>query len=99
MKKIVVTFLTACIGGAVAIGSYKLMEDKYMDGLSLQEKQKMYFANNPLNINSAAGEVNFVQAAAAVTPAVVHINTTYENTASSGRRSSPSDLFDEFFGV
>jgi serine protease Do len=36
----------------------------------------MMFANNPVKISSA-GTVDFVQAAAAVSPAVVHIKTTY----------------------
>jgi serine protease Do len=100
MKKIIITLLTACVGGAVAIGAYKLMENKYMDGLTLEEKQKIHFANNPLNIVSTPGDVNFVQAAAAVTPAVVHINTTYDNasTESSRGQRSPFDMFDEFFG-
>jgi serine protease Do len=99
MKKIIMTLLTACVGGAVAIGAYKLMENKYMDGLTLEEKQKIHFANNPLNITSSPGDVNFVQAAAAVTPAVVHINTTYDNKGSSGGQGSPFDMFDQFFGA
>jgi len=101
MKKIIITLLTACVGGAVAIGAYKLMENKYMDGLTLEEKQKIHFANNPLNIVASPGDVNFVQAAAAVTPAVVHINTTYDNSnsgSSSRGQRSPFDMFDEFFG-
>jgi Do/DeqQ family serine protease len=100
MKKIIITLLTACVGGAVAIGAYKLMEDKYMDGLTLAEKQQLYFANNPLNVGSVPGDVNFVQAAAVVTPAVVHINTTYENSGQSrGRQQNPfGDMFDDFFG-
>src|ERR1700754_64579 len=99
MKKILITLLTACVGGAVAIGAYKLMENKYMDGLTLEEKQKIHFANNPLNIVSTPGDVNFVPAAAAVTPAVVHINTTYDNSnggSSSRGQRSPFDMFDEF---
>lgn len=98
MKKILITLLTACVGGAVAIGAYKIMENKYMDGLTLEEKQKIHFASNPLNITSSPGDVSFVQAAAAVTPAVVHINTTYGNrNASSG--SPFGDMFDQFFGA
>jgi len=98
MKKIIITLLTACVGGAVAIGAYKLMENKYLDGLTFEEKQKIHFTSNPLNIASSPGEVNFVQAAAAVTPAVVHINTTYDR-GSSGGQSNPFDMFDQFFGA
>ncbi len=102
MKKIIVTLLTACVGGAVAIGAYKLMENQQVNGLSLDEKQKLYFANNPANITSSVGAVDFVQAAAAVTPAVVHINTTYEGQSSTrqgGSQQEMGDLFDQFFGA
>ena len=97
MKKIGLTLLTAFVGGAVAIGSYKLIEDKYSDGLTFEEKQKVYFANNPTPIVSSANNLDFTQAAAAVTPAVVHIKTTY---TSSARRPNDAfeDMFEDFFG-
>ncbi|WP_423147577.1 Do family serine endopeptidase [Rubrolithibacter danxiaensis] len=99
MKKIGITLLTAFVGGAVAVGSYKLIETKYADGASLEEKQKVYFANNPLNITSSAGDVDFVQAAAAVTPAVVHIKTTYSGSSASNQGGDPfEDMFNDFFG-
>ena len=104
MKKIGVTLLTAFIGGAVAIGGYKLVESKYADKMSIEERQKVYFTNNPLNVSSA-GQVDFVQAASAVTPAVVHIQTTYGNTNASSRGRSGGgggdpfdDMFRDFFG-
>src|SRR6476661_5442340 len=101
MKKIGLTFLTACIGGAVAIGAYKLVENKYDQGLTFEEKQKVYFANNPTpEITSSTGDLDFTQAAAAVTPAVVHIKTTYTNApgGSSGGRDPFEDMFEDFFG-
>jgi len=97
MKKIGITLLTAFVGGAVAIGGYKLAETKYADSLGLEERQKVYFANNPLNVSSA-GDVDFVQAAGVVTPAVVHIKTTYENSASNGMGDPMEDMFRDFFG-
>ena len=96
MKKIGITLLTALVGGAVAIGGYRLIEDKYADSRSLEEKQQLYFANNPVNVASSAGSVDFVQAAAAVTPAVVHIKTTY--SGSRGSADPFEDMFDDFFG-
>ncbi len=97
MKKFGVTFLAACLGGAVAIGSYKLIEDKYQDSLSFEDKQKVYFANSPSpSVNSSTGELDFTQAAAIVTPAVVHIKTTYNNPSAS--RDQMQDMFEEFFG-
>lgn len=99
MKKIGITLLTAIFGGAVAIGGYKLIETKYADNLSLDERQKVHFANNPVNVSSA-GDVDFVQAAGIVTPAVVHIKTTYDGSAQSngGGGDQMEDMFREFFG-
>jgi serine protease Do len=95
MKKIGLTVFAAFLGGAVAIGAYKLLE-RNTDSYSLTEKQNMMFANNPVKISSA-GTVDFVQAAAAVSPAVVHIKTTYGNKSNDNGGSSVEDLFD-FFG-
>ena len=100
MKKIGITFLTACLGGAVAIGSYKLIEDKYTDGMTFEEQQKVHFTNNPApNIASSTGELDFTQAAAAVTPGVVHIKTTYNGkSAQSESQDQFGDMFEDFFG-
>lgn len=97
MKKIGLTLLTAFVGGAMALGTYKVFEKKYADNMSLEDKQSVYFANNKAyaNITSSAGEADFTQAAAAVTPAVVYIRTSY--TASSGGNSQ-QDMMDRMFG-
>ena len=97
MKKIGLIVFAAFLGGAVAIGAYKLLE-RTNDGYSLTEKQNMMFANNPVKISSA-GTVDFVQAAAAVSPAVVHIKTTYGSSDSNGQASSGdmADMFEQFF--
>lgn len=99
MKKIGITLLTAFVGGAVALGAYKFMENKSADNMTLEERQKVYFTSNPVNVSSA-GDVDFVQAAAAVTPAVVHIQTTYDNTSSRGGGGADpfEDMFRDFFG-
>jgi serine protease Do len=100
MNKIGVTFLTACLGGVFAIGSYKLIETKFQDGGTFEEKQKVYFTNNPSpTINSSSGELDFTIAAAMVTPAVVHIKTTYSNSGQGNLgRDQMQDLFEDFFG-
>lgn len=95
MKKIGLTFLIALIGGVIALGGYKLFERKQLNKLGFEERQEVHFANNPLNINSSAGNPDFTQAAAAVIPGVVHIVTTYENDS---RGSGSFDMFD-LFGV
>ena len=96
MKKFGLTLLTAFIGGAMALGTYKVFENKYADNMTFQEKQKVYFASNPsAPITSSAGEVDFTQAAAAVTPAVVYIRVTYSNTSNG---NSDQDQLQQLFG-
>jgi len=86
----------AFIGGAAAIGGYKLLEPKN-DSLSFQEQQNVLFASNPKV--ASTGAVDFVEAAAAVSPAVVHIKTSYTGVSGSADRSgSPFDMFEDFFG-
>ncbi|MDB5135885.1 MAG: Do family serine endopeptidase, partial [Mucilaginibacter sp.] len=99
MKKFGLTVLTAFIGGALALGTYKVIEHKYADGMSIEDKQKVYFTNNPLPSSnlSSAGELDFTQAAAEVTPAVVYIRTTYASQASSGQ-DQMQQLFGDMFG-
>lgn len=97
MKKIGLIVLAAFLGGAVAIGAYKLLE-RNSDSYTLEEKQNSMFANNPIKIASS-GSVDFVQAAAAVSPAVVHIKTTYGNKSSDDNANGGSmeDMFEQFF--
>ncbi|MFD1629595.1 Do family serine endopeptidase [Pseudopedobacter beijingensis] len=100
MKSIGLTLLTAFVGGAVAIGAYKLFEDKSIGNLSLDERQKVYFANNPSKLVSSTGSLDFTAAAAAVSPGVVHVRTTYNRSASSrqGGGDPFGDMFEDFFG-
>src|SRR5690554_5634460 len=99
MKKIILTLLIALVGGLIAVSAYKIFENKQTDKLSFEERQQAHFANNPLSIISSAGNPDFTQAAAAVSPAVVHIVTTYESKGNSrGGQASPFDMFEEFFG-
>ncbi len=100
IKTLGLTLLTAFVGGAVAIGAYKLFEDKSISGLSLDEKQKIYFANNPSKIVSSTGSLDFTAAAAVVSPGVVHVRTTYNRSGSSPRQGSDpfGDMFEDFFG-
>ncbi|TCC97621.1 PDZ domain-containing protein [Pedobacter hiemivivus] len=93
MKRIGLIALAAFIGGAAALGGYKWMEHKNDNLLSFADQQKVLFASNAKI--SSAGAVDFVEAAAAVSPAVVHIKTSYSGGGE--RSSSPMDMFD-FFG-
>ncbi len=94
MKKIGLIVLAGFIGGAVSIGAYKFLERK-QTGMSLEEKQNVLFANNPLKVSSA-GAVDFIQASAAVSPAVVHIRTTFSSAGN--KEGSPFDMMEELFG-
>jgi serine protease Do len=97
MKKIGLIVLAAFLGGAVAVGAYKLLE-RNNDSFSLTEKQNMMFANNPIKVGSS-GAVDFVQAAAVVSPAVVHIKTTYGNNSSDDNSGGGmDDMLEQFFG-
>lgn len=97
MKKIGLIVLAAFLGGAVAIGAYKLLE-RNSDGLSLAQKQNLMFANSPLKVSST-GAVDFVEAAAMVSPGVVHIKTTYQSRVSDASGGGGmQDMFEQFFG-
>lgn len=94
MKKFGLTVFTAFLGGAMAIGAYKVIENNRESNMSFEDRQKVYFASNKEQpIVSSAGSVDFTEAAAAVTPAVVYIRTTYSQTGGSGQ-----DEMDQFFG-
>src|SRR5699024_7803515 len=101
MKKIGITLLIALVGGVIAIGGYKLLEKKDYEALTIEEKQNVFYTNNPkgANIKSSTGNLDFTEAAEAVSPGVVNINVTIKQQGR-GRRGggSPFDMFDEFFG-
>src|SRR5690606_33502959 len=77
------------------------LENKQNEQMTFEEKQKVYFANNPgAEITSSTGNPDFTQAAAAVSPGVVHIKVTMTARGSQrGGGSSPFDMFEEFFGM
>ncbi|MBV8391098.1 MAG: Do family serine endopeptidase [Mucilaginibacter sp.] len=98
MKKFGLTILTAFLGGALALGAYKVIENKYADNMSIEDKQKVYFTNNPLSNNgSSDAPTDFTVAAAEVTPAVVYIRTTYKSQDNSGQ-DQMQQLFGDMFG-
>lgn len=99
MRKIGLTLLTAFVGGAMALGAYKLIENKYAANMSIEDKQKVYFTSNPLPSTSvsSAGQVDFTEAAAEVTPAVVYIRTTYQSQDNRGQ-DQMQQLFGDMFG-
>ncbi|MDP9081951.1 MAG: Do family serine endopeptidase [Bacteroidota bacterium] len=105
MKKFGLTLLTAFVGGAMALGAYKVIENKYADNMSFEDKQKVYYATSnrltpapAVTGLSSAGSVDFTEAAAAVTPAVVYIRTTYSDQSDNDKQSKMQQMFGEMFG-
>ncbi len=100
MKKLGLTLITAFVGGAMALGSYKLIENKYASNMSFEDKQKVYFASNHLTAPtvSSTGMADFTEAAAAVTPAVVYIRTTYSSKGQDDQQSQMQRMFGDMFG-
>ena len=47
MKKLGITLLAAIVGGMIAVGVFKLFENKQMDNMTFEERQNVYYANNP----------------------------------------------------
>ena len=85
------------------MGAYKVIENRYNANMSFEDKQKVYFASNhiaPAASNlSSSGQPDFVQAAAAVTPAVVYIRTTYGSQAEGNdQQSQLQQMFGQMFG-
>ena len=100
MKKVGLSLMTAILGGAIAVGAYKMVEVKNTDASTFEDRQKVYFASNHIApLVSSAGTVDFTQAAAAVTPAVVYIRTTYSSQQSSGGQDQMEQMFGDMFGM
>jgi Do/DeqQ family serine protease len=98
-RKVGITLLTAIVGGAVAIGAYKLVETNQLGNMGIEDRQGLYFTNNPSAVNSDLSSLDFTQAAAAVSPGVVHVRTTYSrNMARGGGNDQLGDMFEDFFG-
>ncbi len=94
--------LSAILGGGVAVGSYKLLEEETTNA-SITQEQVLYpnvrYTSEMRSSTSIVPEgINFVKAAQVSTPAVVHVMTEYSAIASS-RGSNPMDQFlREFYG-
>ncbi len=101
MKKIGLSLMTAILGGTIAVGAYKAVETKNTDASTFEDRQKVYFASNHIApLLSSAGTVDFTQAAAAVTPAVVYIRTTYSASAQGGGgQDQMEQMFGDMFGM
>ena len=80
MKKIGLTILAALLGSALAFGGIRINEDTLVKGGG----QSINYSRNL----SGVGQVDFTEAAAAVTPAVVYIRVTYGSQENGGQDGS-----------
>jgi len=93
--------LSAVMGGGVAVGSYKLLEDENIVSSEQQQYPNVRYTSDMRSSNTIVPEgLNFVKAAQVSTPAVVHVMTEYSgNSSTAERNSGPMDPFlREFFG-
>ena len=90
MRNTVIVVLIAVLSAALAIAGYRFFEDRQQIGPIGLDEQQVQFVNRQGSGISSAGNPDFVRAAAMVTPAVVHINTTFAGTG--------SNIVYDFFG-
>ena len=93
MKKAAFALLIALISAALAIAGYRYFDKKNSPYYYTAENPEIRFVNNLENVNASAANPDFIQAAAAVAPAVVHIKTVYSGS------SSGAGSFEDLFGA
>ncbi|SMD35073.1 Do/DeqQ family serine protease [Reichenbachiella faecimaris] len=88
------------LGGIVALGGYQLVKEDQVRVIQA-ESQPVRFSNYELDSSAmiVPEGLNFVYAAKAVTPGVVHIRSTFEGTSRMGQGTNQFDeYFRQFFG-
>lgn len=94
-------FGSAILGGGVAVGGYKLLEPAPVVAPQVlaSDPQVRYTSQMRSTPYAVPEGLNFVAAAAAVTPAVVHVTTEYAAAPTSEQRQMQMDPFlRQFFG-
>ena len=88
--------LSAVMGGGIAIGGYKLLDDQEQAQQVQLQNQNVRYSSLLRNSDVKVPEgLNFITAAETVTPAVVHVTTEYGVQASRGG-SRQRDMMDPF---
>ncbi|GAA4435866.1 trypsin-like peptidase domain-containing protein [Pontibacter saemangeumensis] len=90
MKSAGLVLFIALLSAALAIAGYRYVDNRGRSIDVFAKGQKVSFVSDQTPSKSSAGNPDFVQAAAAVIPAVVHIKTTFEGA---------SDTFYDLFGA
>jgi serine protease Do len=94
MKKAGGIFLIALISALLAVAAYRYLDNRNQPYFYSGESPNVRLVNNLADPASPDGAISFVQAAAMVSPAVVHIKTTY-----SGNAAGAGNPFEELFGA
>jgi Do/DeqQ family serine protease len=90
---------SAILGGGVAVGGYKLLEPAPVAPQAVAADPQVRYTSEMRRSTYAVPEgLNFVAAAAAVTPAVVHVMTEYAAPAVDQRRMQMDPFLRQFFG-
>ena len=92
-------FGSAILGGGVAVGGYKLLEPAPTLLQAVAADPQVRYTSEMRSTPYAVPEgLNFVAAAAAVTPAVVHVMTEYAAPAVDRRQQQMDPFLRQFFG-
>jgi serine protease Do len=90
---------SAILGGGVAVGGYKLLEPAQVAPQSVAANPQVRYTSEMRSTPYTVPEgLNFVAAAAAVTPAVVHVMTEYAAAPVDARRQQMDPFLRQFFG-
>jgi len=90
---------SAILGGGVAVGGYKLLEPAPMAPQAVAADPQVRYTSEMRSTPYAVPEgLNFVAAAAAVTPAVVHVMTEYAAAPTDQRQQQMDPFLRQFFG-
>ena len=92
-------FGSAILGGGVAVGGYKLLEPAPMAPQEMAANPQVHYTSEMRSTPYTVPEgLNFVAAAAAVTPAVVHVMTEYAAAPVDQRQMQMDPFLRQFFG-
>ena len=101
-KNMMLGLLTsAVLGGGVAVGGYKLLESEpgnVAQSTIASDPQVRYTSAMRSSAYAAPEGLNFVAAAAATTPAVVHVMTEYKAEPQQSSRMQMDPFLRQFFG-
>jgi len=90
---------SAILGGGVAVGGYKLLEPAPVAPQAVAADPQVRYTSEMRSSPYAVPEaLNFVAAAAAVTPAVVHVMTEYAAAPADQRQQQMDPFLRQFFG-